>query len=338
MGLQGDQFVFALTLEDEGIQNRLFGVSEIGSEPRELVDQDLGCGECMAIAPDGLRIAVAVDASDGTSTVGIVDATGLTPLAIPGAPTNLAPDAWSPDGTRIAIDGWDDADPSVGGVYTVAPDGTDLRRITRRMGDVPLAFSPDGSDILFVRPTGESHFEADLYVVSAAGGTPTQLNEPGTDVQCCDFGIPGTWTPDGKTIAFTQFEPTEDEPGRSAVFLVSPSGDDRRRITPWSEWMTSAHVSPDGRSIAYDLDNPEGGGRDIVLIDRDGSHPRPLTDADSQGMGSCCSTWSPDGSRLLFTRAVSDESTTLWIVNADGSGLAQVATEPGWYEGYGFLG
>jgi Tol biopolymer transport system component len=75
-----------------------------------------------------------------------------------------------------------------------------------------------------------------------------------------------------------------------------------------------------------------------VLIDRDGSHPRPLTDADSQGMGSCCSTWSPDGSRLLFTRAVSDESTTLWIVNADGSGLAQVATEPGWYEGYGFLG
>lgn len=50
---------------------------------------------------------------------------------------NLVPHAWSPDGTRIAFEGWDDSEPSRTGVYTAtAADGTGLLRVTTRPGPI----------------------------------------------------------------------------------------------------------------------------------------------------------------------------------------------------------
>ena len=34
---------------------------------------------------------------------------------------NLVPSAWSPDGTRIAFEGWDETDPARNGIYTAGP-------------------------------------------------------------------------------------------------------------------------------------------------------------------------------------------------------------------------
>ncbi len=49
----------------------------------------------------------------------------------------------------------------------------------------------------------------------------------------------------------------------------------------------------------------------------------PLGEADAYG---CYSPdWSPDGDRIVFTRSEPDGSNeSIWIVNADGSGLVQV--------------
>jgi Tol biopolymer transport system component len=71
-------------------------------------------------------------------------------------------------------------------IYTVRPDGTDLRRITRRGGTEP-SWSPDGSRLAFARNGG-------IWVVDADGGQPRRVirraaNQP-------------VWSPDGKRIAF----------------------------------------------------------------------------------------------------------------------------------------
>src|SRR5215210_7458512 len=70
-------------------------------------------------------------------TGGTVNMSGadFSRLALTDPTLNLVPDAWSPDGSRIAFEGWDDADPDRTGIYTAhASDGSDLTRVTTRPG------------------------------------------------------------------------------------------------------------------------------------------------------------------------------------------------------------
>ena len=73
----------------------------------------------------------------------------------------------------------------------------------------------------------------------------------------------------------------------------------------------------------------------IWVVNADGGSPEqlpiapgcggPLGEPDSYG---CYSPgWSPDGDQIVFTRSEPDGSNeSIWIVNADGSGLVQVTT------------
>jgi TolB protein len=89
---------------------------------------------------------------------------------------------WSPDGTRIlfrTVDvESDDPGPSTGNVYTIRPDGSDVRRITHLPPgtDVQLgSYSPDGSSIVFTttagahpKPDGGGSWP-DVFVIKADG-------------------------------------------------------------------------------------------------------------------------------------------------------------------------
>jgi Tol biopolymer transport system component len=69
---------------------------------------------------------------------------------------NLACPSWSPDGTRIALEGFNDDDPSiVHGIYPVrASDGGDLVLVTDQ-GLSPRDCSPDGTRIAFPAGVGQ---------------------------------------------------------------------------------------------------------------------------------------------------------------------------------------
>ena len=144
-----------------------------------------------------------------------LDRTDFELLALTGPTLNLVPEAWSPDGERIAFEGWDDSDPRRTGVYTArASDLGGLVRVTSSGGrphDIALDYSPDGSQLVFYRSVrAEPHFPIDiggsLWVVNVDGSNPHRLRTPGATPWWW-----ARWSPDGSRILFAteRLEPRE---------------------------------------------------------------------------------------------------------------------------------
>jgi TolB protein len=81
---------------------------------------------------------------------------------------NCSPD-WSPKGDKIAF-----ARQEEGGfhIYTIRPDGTDLKRITREGSNENPSWAPDGRHIAFASRRGGSY---DIYIMTADGGGPWRV-------------------------------------------------------------------------------------------------------------------------------------------------------------------
>ena len=79
------------------------------------------------------------------------------------------------------------------GIWIIGAAGGTSTRLTDSEGDLDATWSPDGKRIAFA---GRSRNPQGIYVVDAAGGTPTLI--PGTDT--ARLKEP-SWSPDGRRIA-----------------------------------------------------------------------------------------------------------------------------------------
>ena len=188
----------------------------------------------------------------------------------------LIPGAWSPDGSRVAFEGWDESDPSRTGIYTARLDGTDLLRVTTSPGlphDSPLDWSPDGRQLLFYRAVrAEPDFPIDL------GGALWVVNADGSDAHALDTGdvLPwwqARWSPDGSTIAFVEerLQPsgalwTVGADGTNLTEVFEDAGDRSAYGPVWS---------PDGSKIMFSIhphsDMFQHPANEIHVINADGS-------------------------------------------------------------------
>ena len=103
------------------------------------------------------------------------------------------------------------------------------------------------------------------------------------------------------------------------VVALSPDGD---TYEPLAGAGDSAEWSPDGRSIAYDCRPGADGSHSICIMNAAGSGQRLLI-ADA-----LTPRWSPDGTRILFSRSVVDAGDA-WIADADGSDARKVGAGTG---------
>jgi Tol biopolymer transport system component len=144
-----------------------------------------------------------------------------------------------------------------------------------------------------------------LGIVSSAGATP-----PGTN---------------GRIV----FSSNRDS--GSEIYSIGPDGSSLRRLTTTVHWEQEPTWSPDGTKIAYE--RLLGGDHwRIWAMNADGSAQTALT-PESNYADDMSPAWSPDGSRIAFssTRA---SGWSLWLVNADGTGLHSLGApsggEPAW--------
>jgi dipeptidyl aminopeptidase/acylaminoacyl peptidase len=178
----------------------------------------------------------------------------------------------------------------------------------RQVSDAQI--SPDGRWVAYVvseADLAENGYNADVWLVAAAGGTPVRLttsrkadNQP-------------RWSPDGRWIAFLS---SREE--RAQVWLIRPDGGEAERLTESKTGVQSFSWSPDGRTIAFlatreltaDEEKRQKAKDDPIVVDRDFRHGRLWTiDVASRQAKELvagdfhvsAAEWSPDGTRLAVT-------------------------------------
>jgi Tol biopolymer transport system component len=162
--------------------------------------------------------------------------------------------------------------------------------------DIEPRFSPDGSQILFIRGLppfglGTAGTESDLYRVPLIGGTPRRIAANANDAD---------WSPDGKTIAFVRFTPA---PPATALLMVSPEGGEPKEIARWpGRAAFQPRFSPDGRRIAVvSIGALSNTGAKVEIVAADGSDRRSLAVPGSLG-GVSGAAWDPAGRNLFFAQ------------------------------------
>ena len=215
----------------------------------------------------GSEIAVATQLADkriGTAIIS-TDGTVLRVLEIPDPTLNLPCGVWSIDDARLWCEGWDDADPSRAGTYTVrASDGGDLQRLTtppEGMKDLQGDYSAAGQ-VVFKRYAGDEG-DGPLMLVDASGGEPWPLSSN-------SFSDPGRFSPDGASI------------------------------------LTSVDYR-------------------IVILDLDGKVVQTVAEPGANLFGP---VWSPDGTRIAFSRGVGGPFADLFTSLPDGTDRQQVTRTP----------
>lgn len=239
------------------------------------------------IAPSHMRVLV-MPGTDAIGAVrgGTIDLAGRGFKLLPSTDRslNLVPQAWSPDGTRIAFEGWDEANPARTGIYTArAVDGSQLVKVTTRPGkqhDVPLDYSPNGRQLVFYRSVGEDpdpQVTGSLWVCNIDGSKAHRVVGPS--------GRPAAWarwSKDGSRILFAN----ERTAPTGAIWTVKPDGNSITKLFSDTNggFPIQPTWSPSGQQILFALD-PTNDQFDhpanaLYIAQADGSRPQLLIKDD----------------------------------------------------------
>jgi TolB protein len=222
-------------------------------------------------------------------------------------------------------------------IYLMNADGTNPRRLTENIYfDAFPALSPDGSRVVFdsnrLRSEGEPLNTSDLFVMNADGTGQTPLMR----------GSSGTWSPDGRQIAFHASAsgkglPIKPDPGAatndSDIFVLNvgdflTNGAKPKNITNSLEAIDDdPDWSSDGAKIVFTshavTDNPTNSvTAEIYSINSDGTgKPARLTNNTEEERAPA---WSPDGKRIVFSCRRAGSDFEICVMNADGTGQVQL--------------
>jgi dipeptidyl aminopeptidase/acylaminoacyl peptidase len=271
-------------------------------------------------SPDGTQIAFTRDdAGTERMAIWIVDRDGAHERKLTADDDAMHRDiAWSPDGRSIACVA------NIGGKrfsIQLIDTATGARRglTDGAYEDAKPSFSPDGARILFESWRTGSRIEADLYLMPAGGGDAVRLDTRGAKSGDSQLA---SWSPDGRTIAFTS-----SARGRREIALVDLDGTTAARLrylteNPFDEqhpvWR------PDARGVVYLQDKDAS-----RAVHRVFSASRAATPvADLPGMYE----WprvGPDSETVVTTFTSARRPTDVWVREGDQVTLRQLTDSLG---------
>ncbi len=165
-------------------------------------------------------------------------------------------------------------------LWTVTLDGTETRITGGDHDNISPAWSPDGTEIVFVsKRMADADFTntTELYVILAAGGEARRLPTPEGPVDA------PAWSPDGTRIAFVGSGRANVAGAVSRLWVIPANGGAARDLTPTLDLNIGLDVSSDSRA----------------------------------GLSASRPVWSPESDALSFLASTCG-TTPLWRVALDG--------------------
>jgi TolB protein len=253
-------------------------------------------------APDGKRIAFAMDGSIWTVEVG----SGVARELVFSPREYLSSPEYSPDGRWLAYTADDDGKSINLRLLNVATgDSTDLT--TGSHVNHEPAWSPDGTRLAYVSTAPNGHFN--VFVMSVAGGKPGPVTQVTTDN---DFGrerlyfspvdvhISPAWSPDGKELLLVS---NRNIPlGSGGIWRVPAAGNvmgtPAAKLLHKEEtlYRTRPQWSPDGKRMIY-ASHLGGQYTQLFVLPTTGGEPYKMTFGEHDHF---LPRWSPDGEWIAY--------------------------------------
>ena len=232
--------------------------------------------------------------------------------------------SFSPDGKKIVF-----STATSRSIVVMNADGSQARRLTYRKccGEYSPVFSPDGKRIVFERqPRGG---KAAVFAMNADGSGLRRIHVVRGREAPPDKNL--SFSPDGRTIAFTDFAILRSNASKREIYLMNSDGSNVRRLThtPGKGESLEPDFSPDGTQIVFTRIHQDcsGGCRlpapDIDVMNADGSNVRQLTSENTGDTPAASPAFSPDGRQIAFLHEQGIETLQrpleLYLMDADGS-------------------
>ncbi len=216
-----------------------------------------------AISPDGETIAFTY-----RGRIYTVDSAGGDAVALTDPQFLATHPVWAPDGSALAFSA---AVFNAGDVYVAPLDGGEIRRLTHNeLPDVPLAFAPDGQDILFasagIAPMSANFLDA--FTLSPLGAVLSVPAAGGRERDVLAIPAPqAAVSPDGNLIAYVferspevTFRKRQISDGTSDIWILDRRTREHRQLTTHRGREKSPAFSPDGTLLYFTAEIPAGGG------------------------------------------------------------------------------
>jgi Tol biopolymer transport system component len=249
--------------------------------------------------------------------------------------------SWAPDGRRVAFTA--ELGRTFGGcgrdIFVMRGDGSRPRRVTSGGRSFHPVWTPSGRRIFFARrPRGVCSPQEMSEAKRLATATIWSMRPDGsnqrrvTDVVAGRSDIPGSFSPDGGTLAFSRgaFPQADDDgriPNSRDVWGMRPDGSGAHRL---AERAADPTFSPDGDQLAFASDRDENGelsygdrvffANELYSMNPDGSSPRRLT--RTRALNEAQPSWLPSGTRIAYQRGRvigNAQGTVVLQANSDGT-------------------
>ena len=276
-------------------------------------------------SPDGTRLTFAYSKRDSYSStsppatydpsngVYIMDLATGTRKNVFAQPIPARPD-WSRDGSQILCGGYDATFRK--GFFIVSPDGTFIKHIDHNDFVPNPRFNPNGTEIAY--GVNDIHIYNQIFMPGVGGF----------------WGRDPSYASDGQLV-YEERRPTF---GNDKVIVFDPASRQSRTL-PFSGSFCDARVAPPTivtptfpalTKIVYGAPGTVlsgAGSIDLKIYDETTQTSWILT--TSPNSGSAFGAWSPDGTKIAFSRVVFGGGRyDLYVINADGTNLRQLTNTP----------